>query len=255
MTVIAIFNQKGGVGKTTITANLAAAIAKNGVEPLVIDLDPQAHLTALWQQQPEVEQSISAFYRSKKPLCDLAMSLTDGIQFIPSHLDLARVDVMPTKQQSNIRRLKKSIDKEMLGHMPILIDCSPMLGVLAFSALYAADLVIAPVAAEYLALNGARILTHTLNSLESIAGHKPRRYLINRYIPGRKTVENVVATLGLLYPEEVMRTRIHENEALVEAIGWGQDVFNYAPETSDSDDFAYLLDELVETNLIQLHQK
>lgn len=254
MTVIAVFNQKGGVGKTTITANLAAAIAQNGIEPLVIDLDPQAHLTALWQQHPDVHTSISAFYKGKASLTDLALPLNNGIRFVPSHIELTRIDVIPTNQAVNIRRLKLAIEAEMLkaSGMPIIIDCSPMLGVLAFSALYAADLVLIPVAAEYLALNGARILSQTLAGLERFSGRKERRYLVNRYIPGRETVENVVASLKQSYPGEVLRSKIHENDKLVEAIGWGTDVFTLDPNASASQDFSLLLDELLETGLLKI---
>lgn len=253
MTVIAVFNQKGGVGKTTIAANLAAAIAKNDIEPLVIDLDPQAHLTALWQQNPTPQASMASFYKGKSALTDLAIPLNDGIRFIPAHMELARVDVMPSRQQANIRRLKQAIEAEMLeeGGMPIIIDCSPMLGILAFSALYAADLVLIPVAAEYLALNGARILSQTLAGLETLAGRKERRYLINRYIAGRGTVENVVAALEDNYPGEVLRTRIREHDMLVEAIGWGTDIFSFDPDAGASEDFAFLLDELLETRLLK----
>lgn len=256
MTVIAVFNQKGGVGKTTITANLAAAIAKNGIEPLVIDLDPQAHLTALWQQSPTPLTSISSFYKGISALSDLAVPLNDGIRFIPSHLDLARVDVIPSLQQANLRRLKQAIQGEMLDRlgMPIIIDCSPMLGVLAFSALFAADVVLIPVAAEYLALNGARILSQTLTGLEPLAGRKPRRYLVNRYIPGRNTVENVVHSLESNFPGEVLKTRIREHEMLVEAIGWGTDVFSLDPDAGACEDFTYLLDELIESGLLVLPQ-
>lgn len=257
MTVIAVFNQKGGVGKTTISANLAAAIAKNGIEPLVIDLDPQAHLTALWQQQPQPKDSIAAFYKGKAALTDLAIALNDGIRFIPSHMELARVDVIPSRQQANIRRLKQAFESEMLaqGDIPIIIDCSPMLGILAFSALYAADLVLIPVAAEYLALNGARILSKTLSGLEPLAGRKERRYLINRYVAGRNTVQNVVASLEDNYPGEVMRTRIREHDSLVEAIGWGTDIFSFDPDAGGSEDFALLLDELLETGLLKAPPK
>lgn len=254
MTVIAVFNQKGGVGKTTISANLAAAIAKNGIEPLVIDLDPQAHLTALWQQQPTATQSIAAFYKGDSPLMDLAVGLNDGIRFIPSHRELSRIDALPSRQQAPLRRLKQAIKEEMLldGDIPIIIDCSPALGILAFSALFAADLVLIPVAAEYLALNGARILSQTLAGLEPMAGRKTRRYLINRYIPGRNSVENVVASLHDNYPGDVLKTRIHEHDMLVEAIGWGSDIFSYNPDSSSSTEFALLLDELLETDLIKL---
>lgn len=249
MTVIAVFNQKGGVGKTTITANLAASIAQNGIEPLVIDLDPQAHLTALWQQSPTQLTSISSFYKGISSLSDLAVPLNGGIRFIPSHLDLARVDVIPSLQKTNLRRLKQAIRDEMFDQlqMPIIIDCSPMLGILAFSALYAADLVLIPVAAEYLALNGAKILTQTLAGLEAFSGRKERRYLINRYISGRATVENVVGSLEENFPGEVLKTRIREHDTLVEAIGWGTDIFSFDPDAGASEDFTYLLDELIES--------
>lgn len=254
MTVIAVFNQKGGVGKTTITANLAAAIARNGIEPLVIDLDPQAHLTALWQRHPNIQASIASFYQGKSALTDLAIALNDGIRFIPSHMDLARIDVIPSRQHANIRRLKQAIRDEMLQEsgMPILIDCNPTLGILAFSALFAADLVLIPVAAEYLALNGARMLAQTLAGLETLAGHRERRYLINRYIEGRRTVENVVEALEESYPGEVLHTRIREHDTLVEAIGWGTDIFSFDPDAGASEDFTYLLDELIESGVLQM---
>lgn len=259
MTVIVVFNQKGGVGKTTIAANLAAAIAKNGIEPLVIDLDPQAHLTALWQQRPKSQTSISSFYKAESLLLDLAIPLKDGIRFIPAHLELARVDVIPSKQQANLRRLKLAIETELLDHprMPIIIDCSPSLGILSFSALFAADLVLVPVAAEYLALNGAQILSRTLSGLEKLSGPKERRYLINRYISGRSTVENVADALEDRFPGEVLKTRIREHDSLVEAIGWGSDIFSLDPNAGASEDFSYLLDELLESGKLVLpyHQK
>lgn len=257
MTVIAVFNQKGGVGKTTIAANLAAAIAKNGIAPLVIDLDPQAHLTALWQQRPKPQASISSFYKGQSSLLDLAISLNDGIRFIPAHLELARVDVIPSRQQANLRRLKLAIETEMPDQagLPVIIDCSPALGILSFSALFAADLVLIPVAAEYLALNGAQILSRTLAGLEKLAGPKERRYLINRYIPGRSTVENVEETLEDNFPGQVLKTRIREHDSLVEAIGWGSDIFSFDPNAAASEDFSYLLDELLESGKLVLSHR
>jgi len=89
MTILAIFNQKGGVGKTTTTANLAAAMAREGMEPLMIDLDPQAHLTAISGVEVSSEQSIFAFYRDQKPLTELVTPVANGVNLIPSHVELA----------------------------------------------------------------------------------------------------------------------------------------------------------------------
>lgn len=257
MTVIAVFNQKGGVGKTTVTANLASAIAQNGIEPVVIDLDPQAHLTALWQQKPSLQKSIAGFYQDQSGLIDLAVRLRGGIHFIPSHIGLSRIDVVPSPQQNHIRKLARAIDAEMLRQsgIPVLIDCNPALGILAFSALFAADLILIPVTAEYLALNGAKMLSQTLKGVEKLAGRKERRYLVNRYVPGRGTVEEVAASLAEHYPGEVLATRIHEHESLVEAIGWGTDIFSYAPDSDASADFTYLLDELLEKSLLELPRR
>ncbi|MGL6041611.1 MAG: ParA family protein, partial [Deefgea sp.] len=97
MTVIAVFNMKGGVGKTTVAANLAAAIAKNGVEPLLIDLDPQAHLTSMYGIKINSSKSVYRFYQGLSPLSDLVVPLDTGIQFIPSHLELGKVDAQVTR--------------------------------------------------------------------------------------------------------------------------------------------------------------
>lgn len=98
-------------------------------------------------------------------------SLPNGVHFIPSHLELGKVDAQLTRHRDNVWRLKLGLTAEMLsgGEMPIIIDCSPSLGVLAFSALFAADMVLVPVAAEYLALNGANLLQRTLAGWRNLA--------------------------------------------------------------------------------------
>jgi chromosome partitioning protein len=254
MTVIVVFNQKGGVGKTTVTANLAAAIAKNGVEPLVIDLDPQAHLTSLYGIKPKSSQSIYRFFQGASTLSDLIIPRDDGINFVPSHLELGKVDAQLTRHKDHVWRLKLALTAEMLSGfgLPIIIDCTPTLGVLSFSAMFAADIILAPVAAEYLALNGAVQLAQTLKGLEKFQARKPRRYLINRYTPGQITAETVAGQLTKHFPGEVLKTRIREQEALSAAVGSGSNIFDFAPSSGAAADFTFLLDELIESNLISL---
>ncbi|XZG68942.1 ParA family protein [Chitinibacteraceae bacterium HSL-7] len=253
MTIIAVFNQKGGVGKTTVAANLAAALRRNGASPLVIDLDPQAHLTAMWGLKPQPSQTILPFYQGTAMLSDLSVTTRHGIDFIPSHIELSKVDTQVVKHKDHIWRLKLGFASEMLtGQVPIVIDCSPMLGPLAFSALFAADLVVVPVAADYLALNGAALLDKTLAGIGRYRPRLNRRYVINRYTPGQVTSEKVLSQLSQRYGKELMRTRIREQEVLGAAAGTGEDIFSFAPESASANDFSFMLDELVEHGLLRL---
>ncbi|MFC4161620.1 ParA family protein [Chitinimonas lacunae] len=254
MTVIAVFNQKGGVGKTTATANLAAAMARNGFDPLVIDLDPQAHLTAMSGLHPEARRTIYGFFQAQTPLSELVHRLPNGVNLIPSHMELARVDMLLTQNRRDLRRLKKAMAEEMLtdSGTPILIDCCPMLGVLSLSALIAADAVLVPVTAEYLAMNGAHQLDQTLSGLTSQGLYRPRRTFLNRYQRGHPTSEKVAAELTRRYGRDFCRTRVFESQSVLEGIGHNQDVFSYAPDSEGAEDFSYLLDELIETGFIKI---
>ncbi|WP_410498805.1 ParA family protein [Chitinibacter sp. S2-10] len=256
MTVIAVFNQKGGVGKTTVSANLAATLVQNGITPLVIDLDPQAHLTATWGLAPKSSESIYRFYQGTAQLTDLIQSAGCGIDFIPSHLELARIDSQLGKHRDHLWRLKLALEAEMIADsgVPVIIDCSPMLGILSFSALLAADLILIPVAAEFLALNGAFMLERTLFGLEKFDRRRERRYLVNRFKPGHATHEKVYAQLQEHFPRELLNSKILENDDIMAAVGEQQDVFSFAPNSAAGNDFSFLLDELIEKGLIGIEQ-
>jgi chromosome partitioning protein len=256
MTVVAVFNQKGGVGKTTATANLAAAMARNGFDPLVIDLDPQAHLTALWGQQPKVAQTIFAFFQQQTPLTDLVRRLPNGINLIPAHMELSKVDMLLSQTRRDLRKLKRALADEMLSGSgtPILIDCCPMIGVLSLSALMAADAVLVPVTAEYLAMNGAAQLDQTLRGLTSMGLYRPRKVFINRYQRGHPTSERVAGELTKRYGRDFCRTRVFESQSVMEGVGHAQDVFSFAPDSEGAEDFSYLLDELIETGFIKIRK-
>jgi chromosome partitioning protein len=129
-----------------------------------------------------------------------------------------------------------------------------MLGILSFSALLAADLILIPVAAEFLALNGACMLERTLFGLEKFDRRRERRYIVNRYQDGNPTHEKVRAQLEKHFPRELLRTIIHESNDIMAAVGDNLDVFRYAPDSSASTDFSFLLDELIEKNLIGIEE-
>ncbi|QDQ25012.1 AAA family ATPase [Chitinimonas arctica] len=255
MTIIAVFNQKGGVGKTTTTANLAAAMAKNGLTPLAIDLDPQAHLTALSGLNPKVERTVYSFFNQQTPLSDLVTQLPNQVNLIPSHMELARVDMMLSQNRHDLRRLKKAMAEEMLSSSdtPVLIDCCPMLGVLSLSALMAADVVLVPVTAEYLAMNGAQQLDQTLKGLATKGLYRPRKVFINRYQRGHTTSEKVAHELTRRYGKDFCNTRVFESQSVLESVGQNKDVFSFAPDSEGAEDFSYLLDELIESGFIKVN--
>ncbi|MBM3114481.1 ParA family protein [Jeongeupia naejangsanensis] len=253
MTTIAVFNQKGGVGKTTVTANLAAAMAQNGTAPLVIDLDPQAHLSHYWGFGAAPGPTIHDFFRGVAALSDLVRPLPNGIDFIPSELALSKVDAQLTRHRDHLWRLQLGLTAEMLAdHAPVLIDCGPMLGVLGFSALLAADLVLVPVSPETLALHGARMSARTLAGLERLLPRKPRRYLLNRYQSGNISSEHALRQLRHDYPGEVLGATIRPAELYEAAVIRHADVFSLDPDSDAAQDMALLLDELIETGLIAL---
>ncbi|MEW9900000.1 ParA family protein [Chitinivorax sp. PXF-14] len=255
MTILAIFNQKGGVGKTTTAMNLAAAMAHNGMEPLMIDLDPQAHLTATSGVTVNSEDSIFAFYRDNKPLTELVKPLPNGVNLIPSHVELAKVDTLYRKTGSIIMRLRHALYDEMLAAsgVPIVIDCCPFLGILSINAIAAADGMIIPIAAEYLAMKGATQLENTLEAMSRLADKRiPRRFVVTRYVPSRRLSAHIIGEMRDRYGPELCKTKIQENSSITESAGYNQDIFAFAPKSKGAKDYGFLLDELVESGFIKL---
>ena len=248
---IAIFNQKGGVGKTTTTLNLAAAIARHGTEPLLLDLDPQCHLTSIHSApQTDPDRTLFGFYQGLRTLDELAVPWKDTGKLIPAHSQLIKVDTIYGKGPTILNKLRVGLDtlKRTEETAPnVLIDCCPYMGVLALNAIFACDLLLIPIATDYLSLQAANHMTRTLAYLEPVLKRRlERRYLLTRYDRRRKMSEDIQNQLRQSYGDEVCRTVILENVSIAESPARNLDVFSHNPSSRGAADYASLQQELVQ---------
>lgn len=244
---ITVFNQKGGVGKTTTALNLTAALARAGEAPLAIDLDPQGHLTALSGIGAVAgDASLYAFFRDNKPLSEILRQTTRNWTLLPAHLEMAKVDTQFGKGPNVLNRLKIALIRENPnGIRPIVMDCCPLLGVLSLSAIFAADKVLIPVSADYLALKSAIQVEKTLNALGPVMKMRiERRYLITRFDSRRKMSWDIDKTMRERFGRDVCEIRIAESVSLAESPFAEKDVFEHAPNSRGAKDYQALYEEL-----------
>jgi chromosome partitioning protein len=256
MTRVAVFNSKGGVAKTTTVLNLAAAAARDGRRVMLLDLDPQAHLTRTCGELPaNSSDSLFGFFQDLRSLSSLELPW-DGIgTLVPAHGQLIKVDTVFGKGPAILNKLRSGLDA--IDGAPgaqarlTLIDCCPYTGVLSLNALFAADCLIVPVSTDYLSLNAAFQITQALQILEPVMKrHLPRAYVLTRFDRRRKMSFDVREKLLEKFSSEVCQTAISENVAVAEAPAKKRDVFAHSPSSAGALDYQALYEELKQRSFV-----
>jgi chromosome partitioning protein len=254
MAVIAIFNQKGGVGKTTTTLNIAAALAMLERRPIIIDLDPQAHVSlAMGVRNLPGNVCSSAFYQHGTPLKELMRPVRSGARLVPGHPDLSKIDAMMGSTPGVAGKLRAGLEEGLAWEEdPILLDCAPSLGVLSLNALLAADRVLVPVTPDFLAMQGLSRLDLALRVLEQqIKRRIERRVVLTRYDENKTQSRDALATLKQRYSGSLCDNHIPDDPALAESPAHGMDIFAYAPDSAGAQAYRLLTMELLSKGFFQ----
>jgi len=251
MKVISIANQKGGVGKTTTTANLAAALGKQNIKVLVIDFDPQGNLTfGFGRKDMSLTKDIYRAIIGEKDINEIIIAdVTTNVDLIPSTINLSAFDIEQAKENKELTNpLKPILYRIKKKYDYILIDCPPSLGLLNRNALASSHSVIIPIQAEFFALEGLTQLFETIRSIQ-VKMNNPdltiEGLLVTMYDQRLNIAKEVVASIKSYFGEKLFQTIIPRNVSVSEAPSYGKSVLEYKQKSKGAEAYIKLSKELL----------
>lgn len=247
--IIAIANQKGGVGKTTTAINLSACLAEKGKKVLSIDMDPQGNMTSgLGVSKDEVEKTVYDLIIGEAEIEDIiCREVSENLDILPTNIDLSAAEIELIGIDDKEYIIKKEVEKIRDNYDFIIIDCPPSLSMLTINAMTTADSVLVPIQCEYYALEGLSQLIHTielvqerLNPILSIEGVVFTMYDARTNL-SLQVVENVKDNLN----QNIYKTIIPRNIRLAEAPSYGMPINQYDSKSAGAESYRLLADEVI----------
>ena len=251
MKIVSISNIKGGVGKTTTAAVLAAGLAEKGYRVLLIDSDPQTNLTMCFlQEQTDELSSLYDIYGDSESIDDVKVPVRDNMDLVIGDFELCNADMQFTKA-GRLKMLKKAIKSIGTEYDFIVIDTPPNLGILSLNAFIASNYVLVPMTVDSFSLKGVRLLKETLGDVKDetekelpVAGILLTRY--NSRTNVSKLLEKSLNSAATLLDTELFKSRIRQAVVVQESQIAKEDLFSYSPNAKVAEDYKGFIDEFLE---------